>query len=135
MEIFISKEAASTELNSWLDFQEISEDTRKAYLGNINIIIRGIQYGKIIIDPKTNILTQKLRDVIGKEITELKYKATGLEIAEVENNKSNINLNNEDRNELAHVAVATNTSTDILMKMSVKDFNNARAIVVFFMVT
>lgn len=132
----VSKVVAKQDLDNWLDFHEINEDQKKELAPNINIIIAAIQSGHVIIDPSTNVLTQKLKHPFGKEKTynELSFKSTGLPIGEVENNKSAISKDSDNRNTLAHLAVATGTAIEVLMKLSTKDFNTAAAIVIFFIV-
>lgn len=134
MEAVVSKEIAEKDLNAWLDFQDVADDVREIMKSYINIILRGMQSGKVVIDTKTMDLTQKLKNPFGKEyqITKLKFKSTGLSIDDVERNKESIPAEFQNRDELAHIAVATGEPFSVLKQMSTKDLNTSIAIIFFF---
>lgn len=135
MESLVSKEIAKKDLDRWLDFHEINEDQKADTEANINIMIAGIQSGRIIINEDCTLI-QNLKHPFGKEksINKLVYTSGGLPIGEVDSAKTAINKENDSRNSIAHISVATNTAVDIINKMSSKDLNTAAAIILFFIV-
>lgn len=134
MESVVSKEVAIKELDSWLDFHEINEDQKKDCEVNVSVMLAGIQSGRVVINTD-NTVTQKLKHPFGKEkkIELLTYTNGGLPIGEISNCKEAISKDNDNRNSIAHISVATATAVDIINKMSSKDLNTAAAIIIFFM--
>ncbi len=131
----VSEQAATEELNKWLDFQGIPEKQRVDLKPNIDIIIGAICEGKLIINDD-NSLTQKLKYPFGAEVkvNELKYRSTPITIGEVDSYKSGIGQDIDNRSMLANVCAATGQLYSVLSKMSSKDYNLSAAVIIFFMV-
>lgn len=131
----VSEEAATGELNKWLDFQDIPEKQRVELKANIEILISAICNGKLIINDD-NSLTQKLKHPFGEQIkiSELKYRSTPITVGEVDQFKSGIAQDVDNRSMLANVCAATGQLYSVLSKMSSKDYNLSAAVIIFFMV-
>ncbi len=130
----IERDAATAEVNKWLDFQGISEKQRTDAVATVNIVVNAVCAGHLIIN-EDNSLTQKLKHPFGDKvkISELKYKSTPITVREVDSFKAGVPEDTKLRSHVAHVCAATGELYSVLSGMSTKDYNTAISLIIFFM--
>jgi hypothetical protein len=129
----ISIEAATKEVNDWLDYQDITLEHRTgAFKGSVDKMVQAISSGNLIINPDKS-LKQTLKHPIGSDakVSEINYKAS-LIVADLTNAEDS-----KDESEIAgalkYLRALTGEINGVIEKINDKDFRLCQAIVNFFM--
>ena len=128
-------EAATSEINDWLDFKGISSRNRERLADVIETLTDAIQSGFAWINPDKSI-TQKLRFPITDEngnpiVQELTYKAR-ITLGELKKRTANIRPGDTDGRFSAYAAALTSSPAAYFDKLDTADGGVMNAVVVFF---
>lgn len=133
MEQLVSVEAATAEVESWLDTKKVSQQKRDDRADGIKILISAICEGGLSLkEDKT--FVQKLKHTFGKDVLfeELEYKPR-IHVGLIHQHLSNVKSDDPDGRLLAHVAALTGKPKEVLKKMDTEDFAVAQSIAYFFL--
>jgi hypothetical protein len=133
----ISREIASQEINSWLDYKKVNDKKREAFADSIETLIDSICDGSLSLTPE-KVLVQELRFPIGEDgketmaIKSLSFKPR-LKIQTIHMHLQGVKNGDADGRVLAYVAALSSTPKDALRGMDTEDFSIGQAIAIFFL--
>jgi hypothetical protein len=133
----ISKEIATSEVNSWLDYKKISEKKRESFRENIDSLISAIEDGVISLSGETKEFTQTLhfplKDDAGNDtITALKYKAR-IKVDAVQSQLKNAKSSDAHEMIATYMSVLTGQPKAIIKSLDTEDYSLGNNIAIFFL--
>lgn len=133
----ISREQATNEINSWLDYKKVGEKKREAYADSIEALVSAVENGSLSLTPE-KVLVQELSFPIGEDgkdtmaVKTLEFKPR-LKISTVHNHLQGVKSTDADGRVHAYVAALTSKPKDLIRAMDTEDFSTSQAIAIFFL--
>lgn len=132
----ISREIATTEVNSWLDYKKVNDKKRETYKDNIDTLIEAVMDGSLVLDSETKILKQTLRFPIGEDkdvaVSVLEFKPR-LKVSTVHAHLQGVKSTDADGRLCAYMAALTSKPKELLKAMDTEDYNVGMGIAIFFL--
>lgn len=127
-------EAATKEIENWLDFHKVTPMQKESFKDSIATLIEGIQYGMLTL--KDNAFTQNLLMPFGEEekIAVVNYKQR-ITYFELEEKMKGVSVSDGAGRVIATLAALTGQPKQILKTLDKADKRIANSIVVFFLET
>lgn len=134
MKEVVALEAATKEIETWLDFHKVTPMQKESFKDSIATLIEGIQYGMLTL--KDNAFTQTLLMPFGEEekIAVVNYKQR-ITYFELEEKMKGVSVSDGAGRVIATLAALTGQPKQILKLMDKADKRIANSIVVFFLET
>lgn len=134
MKEVVALEAATKEIETWLDFHKVTPMQKESFKDSIATLVEGIQYGMLTL--KDNAFTQNLLMPFGEEekIAVVNYKQR-ITYFELEEKMKGVSVSDGAGRVIATLAALTGQPKQILKLMDKADKRIANSIVVFFLET
>lgn len=134
MKEVVALEAATKEIENWLDFHKVTPLQKDAFKDSIAALVEGVQYGMLTL--KDNAFTQNLLVPFGEEekVTVVNYKAR-ITYFELEEKLKGVAAGDGNGRVIATLAALTGQPKQILKMLDKADKRIANSIVVFFLET
>jgi len=134
MKEVVALEAATKEIENWLDFHKVTPMQKESFKDSIATLIEGIQYGMLTL--KDNAFTQNLLVPFGEEekIAVVNYKQR-ITYFELEEKMKGVSVSDGAGRVIATLAALTGQPKQILKTFDKADKRIANSIVVFFLET
>jgi hypothetical protein len=130
----VSIDAATKEVEAWLDYKKVDSEKRAASSDNIEGLAKAISSGSLRYNPKDNTFTQSLKWPIGEDspINELTYKSR-LSMKDVTIRTKNVNSGDAFGLIQAYVCALTGQNSGIIGCLDTEDNRTAQSIASFFL--
>lgn len=134
MKEVVALEAATNEIENWLDFHKVTPMQKESFKDSIATLVEGIQYGMLTL--KDNAFQQTLLMPFGEEekIAVVNYKQR-ITYFELEEKMKGVSVSDGAGRVIATLAALTGQPKQILKLMDKADKRIANSIVVFFLET
>lgn len=130
----VNPETATKEINAWLDFKKIMQNTRNSSEESIQLLIDAMVEGIITIDEKSNVITHNLNFPIGDgdEVKKIEYRPR-LNDRLLEPYLKGVKASDSDGRLTAYICALTQKASGIIKNMDSVDKKISLAIAVFFL--
>lgn len=127
-EVLIPKDAATKEVNAWLDYKRIKPIQREKSKESIDALVEAIQYGNIVIDANTFVITQTLDFPVEGLSDKLAYKprVSGGDLTKAAKAAGGVDI------VYSYIAGITGQGVSIIQRCDSEDLKIAQAIAGFF---
>jgi len=134
MKEVVALEAATKEVENWLDFHKVTPMQKESFKDSIATLIEGIQYGMLTL--KDNAFSQTLLFPFGEEekVAAINYKQR-ITYFELEEKMKGVSVADGAGRVIATLAALTGQPKQILKTLDKADKRIANSIVVFFLET
>lgn len=132
----ISHEQATEEINGWLDYKKIFQETRDKLKDNTEVLVEAMANGFLTLNPETHEFTQKLLFGTGDEgnsgLMELKYRPR-LREKDIVPYMKGVKIEDIDARIRAVIGALTMTPKEVIIALDTQDRKVCNAIAFFFM--
>lgn len=131
----VSKDLATEEINSWLDYKKVSDKKRESQKEQVESLIDAIADGSLTFkDDKTFTFVQvlKFQTEGDSPLTKLEYKPR-LKMSTIHSHLQGVKSSDADGRICAYIAALTATPKALINSLDTEDYGIAQSIAIFFL--